>query len=106
MSSVALSEMSDDYEFRLHSTSYFSPTASHQHVDLAAHSELGQVHTRFDGKAAIRENPPFVMHFEIVHVGAVGMDLGADGVPGAVNKVLPVSGFGDALTDRVIYLPA
>ena len=63
MSSAALSAISDDYQFRLHSTSYFSPAAAYQHVDLATHTEFGQIHTRFDRKAAIRQNAAFVANF-------------------------------------------
>src|SRR6185437_8944905 len=106
MPNAALSAISDDYQFRLHSTSYFSPAAAHEHVDLAAHAEFGHIHTRFDGKAAIRQNAAFVADLEVVDVGAVGMHFGANRMPGAMYEVLPVAGLGDALTNGMIHLPA
>ena len=32
------------------------------------------------------------MNFEVIHVRAVGMNFGADGMPGAMDEVLPEAG--------------
>src|SRR5438309_320574 len=47
---------SDEYEFTLHSTSYFSALAAHQHVDLAAYAELWEICSRLNRKQAVRQN--------------------------------------------------
>src|SRR5215469_13676333 len=96
---------SDQYDLFLHSTSYLGALAAYQHIYFAAYAEFRQVNARFDGKAAARKNAALVVNFEIIHVGTVAVDVGGNGMAGAVNKVLAVSGLGDGLTHRIIHLP-
>src|SRR5579864_53750 len=97
---------SDDHEFSLYFTSYFGMVAADQHIHLAAHAEFLQVNSRFDGKAAVWQNPTLIVNFEIVHVGAVGVDFSSNGMPSAVDKILSVSRFGNAFANRIVHLPA
>ena len=45
------------------------------------------------------------MNLQVVHVGAVGVHLGADGMPGTVNEVIPVAGFPDVIASCPVDLP-
>src|SRR6185312_8818333 len=87
---------SDNDELFLHSTSYFGTSASHQHIDLAADAKSVQVHARLDGKATVRQDAALVVNLQVVHVGAVGVHLGAYRVPGTMHKIFSVAGLGDA----------
>src|SRR5579864_8108820 len=97
---------SDDHEFRLYFTSYFGMVAADQHIHFAAYPEFLQVNSRFDGKTAVWKNAAFVVDFEIIHIGAVGVNLSSNGMSGAVDKILAISGFADAFTHRIVDLPA
>ena len=46
------------------------------------------------------------MDFQIIHVRAVGVDFGADGMPGAMNEILLESCVLDVGTHRVVNLPS
>ena len=46
------------------------------------------------------------MNLEIVHVGAVGMDIGADGMPGAMNEIFSEAGLFYMSADRSIDFPS
>src|SRR5262249_49843595 len=61
-----------------------SPPAVDEHVDLAADAELGEVDARLDGEAGARQDAALLVGLQVVHVGAVAVDLLADRVPGAV----------------------
>src|SRR5579864_3371200 len=46
------------------------------------------------------------MNFQIIHVGAVGVNFRADGVPRAMNEVITESGFLDLLADDAVDFPS
>src|SRR5262249_31973450 len=102
----AFAGSSDDDDVTLHFTSYFGAAAAHQHVYFAAHAKFRKVNPGFDGKTAVRQNQPLVVDLEIIHVGAVGMDFGPDGMPGAVHELSTESSLGDVVAHRIIHLPA
>src|SRR6185369_3333294 len=76
-------------------------------VDLQAHSEVaGQVDAGLDREAGHRHQAAGVVGLQVVHVGALAVVRGADGVPGAVEEVLAVAGFLDHRARRVVDLEA
>jgi hypothetical protein len=46
------------------------------------------------------------MDFQIVHVGPIGMDVGADGMSGPVNKIIAVTFFLDVAAGGTIHFPS
>src|ERR1041385_7244413 len=96
---------SDNYEVRLYFTSYLRCVLAHQHVDFTAHSEFRQIDARFNRKATVGQNAAFVVNFKVVHIGAVGVDIGGDGVAGAMDEVVAVTSFVDVITNRAVHLP-
>src|ERR1700675_4428773 len=44
------------------------------------------------------------MHFEVVHVGAVGVDLGTDRMPGAMYKIIAEASSLDGAADGLVHL--
>src|SRR5262245_57457489 len=61
---------------------------AHEHIDFRAYAEVRQVNAGLDREATPRSNAPLVVRFEIVHVGAIAVDVLSDGVPGAMHEVL------------------
>ena len=77
-----------------------------EHVDLAADAEVGQIDSRFDGKAGPSEHSAVFVRFEIVHVRAVAVDLLADAVAGAVDEEVAVARLSDHVARGLIDFPA
>src|SRR6266567_3557528 len=77
---------------------HFGALRSHQHVYFAAHAKLRQVDAGLNGEAGVGKNLPLVVNFKVVHVGPVGMDVGADGMSGAMDKIIAVA--------RLLNMPA
>ena len=46
------------------------------------------------------------MNFQIVHVGSVGMDVGADGMSRPMNKIIAVPGFLDMPARGLVHFPS
>src|ERR1700675_4992079 len=44
------------------------------------------------------------MHFEVVNVGAVGVDLGTDRMPGAMYKIIAETSSLDGAADGLVHL--
>src|SRR5271165_2912666 len=104
--SVVEFAISDVHNLALDFPGDFSGFGTHQHVDLAAHAKLRQVDAGLDGEAGVGKNLPLVMNFEIVHVGAVGMDVGADGMSRSMNKIIAVAGFLNVAAGGAIDFPS
>jgi len=96
---------SDEYDLSLNFTCYFSGVGPNQLVYFAAHPKLGQINSRLDGKTRIGQDAALVVNFQIIHVGAVSVDFGGDGVAGAVNEVISEPGVLDVRTNRAVNLP-
>src|SRR5271157_4918063 len=77
-----------------------------EHVDLAAHAELGLVDSGLDRETGAAENQPLLVGLEVVHVGPVAVDFLADVVAGAVDEVCAVAGVDDHLAAGVVHFPA
>ncbi len=45
------------------------------------------------------------MNLEVVHVGAIGMDVGADGMSGAMNKIIAVPGLLNVAAGSAVDFP-
>src|ERR1041384_5342803 len=75
---------SDDHQLLLDLARYFRRGFAHQNVNLAAHSELRKVDARLDRETGIRQQFADVVRLQVVHVGAVAVDFGGDGVPCAM----------------------
>src|SRR5581483_2456199 len=97
---------SDDYDLVLNFLRDLSQALAHQHVDFAADSKLREVQPRLNGKATVGQNLAFVMDFQVIHIRAVGVNFGADGVARAVDKVLPEAGRVNVIARRFIHFPA
>src|SRR3954465_14600600 len=93
----SLSSASDQNQFRLHFAADLGFAVAHDHVNLTAHAELGQINAGLDGEAGVGDDLAVVLGLEIVHVSAGGVDLDSDGVPGAVRKILAVAFSGDVV---------
>src|SRR4051794_33405521 len=79
---------------------------THHHVDFAAHSKFGKIDSRLDREATVRQYLAFVVDLEVIHVGAVAVNLGGDGVSSAMDEVLAVSGLVDDGARGVVDFPA
>src|SRR5262249_5202311 len=77
-----------------------------EHIDLAADAELRQVDPWLDGEAGARQDAALLVGLQVVHVGAVAVDLLTDRVAGAVAEVFAVAGRLDHRPGRLIHLPA
>jgi hypothetical protein len=51
---------------------------SNKHVNLGPNAEVGQVHSRLDRKASLWNDPPIIMRFEVIHIGACAVHVFAD----------------------------
>src|SRR5207237_9292801 len=78
---------SDGYDLALNFTCDLGSFGPDEHVYFAAHAELGQVNPRLDRETRVGQDAAFVVDFEIVHVGAVGVNLSSDALSGAVTAV-------------------
>src|SRR4029077_9584907 len=74
---------------------HFRRLGAHQHIHFAAHAKLRQVDAGLDREAGVGKNLPLVVNLKVVHVSPVGMDVGADGMSGAMNEIIAVAGLGD-----------
>src|SRR6202008_4099883 len=79
---------------------------AHQHIYFAAYSKLRQVDAGLDREAGVGKNLPLIVNLQIVHVGPIRMDVGADGMSGAVNKIIAVAGFLDMPASGAVHFPA
>src|SRR4051812_19164206 len=77
-----------------------------EHVDLRAHAEVREIDPGLHGETAPGHDAPLVVSFEIIHVGAVAMDLDTDRVSSAVGEELGVPGFGNHRAAGVIHFEA
>jgi len=75
-------------------------------VDFSAHAEFRKVNSRLHRKASARDDPAIVARFEVVHVGAVAVDIFPDGVPRAMHEELTVTVALDDAPRRVNHLLA
>src|SRR5579875_839362 len=78
-------------------------------VDFAAHAEgaaVGQIDTRLDGEGGAGQDFALVVGLEVVHVGAGGVDVAAEGVAGAVDEKGAEAGALDHRAHRLIHLEA
>src|SRR5271157_1717144 len=71
-----------------------------EHVDFAAHAELGleagrEVDAGFDGEAGAGQDQALVVSFEVVEICAGAVEFGGDVVAGAVGEVFAEAGAAD-----------
>ena len=97
---------SDEHKLGLYFTSYFGMAAADKHIHFAAHAEILQIDPGLDGEAAVGQNAALIVDFEVIHICAIGMDLGPDGVASAMDKIFSVPGLGDAFADGIVDLPS
>ncbi len=85
---------------------YVGSVFAHKDVHLGPDAEAGQVDAGLDREAGPRDEAPLVVRFEVVHVGAGAVHLGADRVAGAVKEVLAEAPLADRTAGRVVHLEA
>ena len=78
----------DTHEFLLNAARDPGFAGGCDHVDFAAHAELGKIDSGFDGKAGVGQNAAHVVGFKIVEVRAGAMNLVGDVVAGAMREEL------------------
>src|SRR3984957_13015936 len=78
--SISSQVHSNQYQFALDSAGDFRRTSSTQHVVFAAQTEFRKVNPRLDRETGIRKQFPLVVGFEVIHIGAVAVDLLANGM--------------------------
>src|SRR5258707_12672643 len=94
-------------QFALDFTSNFGSAVTDEDIDLTAHPELvGQIYPGFDGETSVRNDFAIVFGFQVVHIGAVAVHVHSDGMPGAVDEVLAVTGVGDVVARRLVHFPS
>ena len=77
------------------------------HVDFAADAEFaGEVEAGFYGEAGVGEDEALVVGFEVVEVGPVAVDVGADVVAGAVGEEICEARVADEVAAGFVGLPA
>src|SRR5450432_571187 len=93
-------------QFALYFTCNFGCAVMNQHVYFTAHAKFGQVNARFNGKTSIGDDLALVLGLQVVHVGAIAMDVLANGVSRAMYKKFAVSGVGDVLARGLVHFPS
>ena len=104
--SISSQVHSNQYQFALDSAGDFRRTSTHQHVDFAAQTEFRKVNPRLDRETGIRKQFPLVVGFEVIHIGAVAVDLLANGMSDAIIQVFRVPGSVQYVACRLVHLPA
>src|SRR5882757_9887831 len=82
----------DGHNLALNFSSNFRRLGAHQHVHFAAHAKLRQVNAGLNREAGVGKNLPLVVDLKVVHIGPVGVDVGADGVSCPMNEIVAVAG--------------
>jgi len=93
------------HNFALNFPGDLGGTLPHQNVDFAAHAEFGKIYARLNREAAIGKDLADVVYFEVVHIGAVGVDIGTDGVAGAVDEVFAKALAVDVVAGSAVDFP-
>ncbi len=75
-------------------------------VDFAAHAKILEINSGLNGKAGGGNDLPIIAGLKIVHVGAVAVDVLADGMSVAVDEKIAVALALDDVSRRVIHLVA
>src|SRR5262249_34762370 len=97
---------SDEYDLSLDFTRYLGGLGPDQHVYFAAHAKLRQINTRLNRKAGVRQNTALVVDFKVIHVCAIGVNFGADGVACSVNEIVAESCIFDVRAHSPVNFPA
>src|SRR5689334_12494963 len=79
-------------QFALYFTRYFRAAVARQHVDFTADAIFRQINSGLNGEAGIGDDFALVLGLQVIHIGAVAVDVLANGVPCAMNKEVTVSG--------------
>src|SRR4051794_40991007 len=83
----------DGHNLALNFPGHFRRFVAHQHVYLAANAKLRQIDAGLNREAGVGKNLPLVVNLKVVHVGAVGVDVGADGMSRAMDEIVAVTSF-------------
>ena len=73
--------------FGLHRSGHIGAALLHVYIHFAAHSELGQINSRFDRKTSARNDAPDVARLQPIHIRARAVNFLPDVVAGAVNEI-------------------
>src|SRR5580692_6508631 len=93
--------------FRLHRACHPGFLLINKHIHFTAQSKLRQINSRLHGIAGLRNQMPFVLSLQSIHIDAVSVHrVFSDTVSGAMNKILPVSRLFDYAARRFIHLPS
>ncbi len=84
----------------------FALTVADHHVDLAAHSEFRQVDSGLDREAGVGQNLAIVFGLEVIQVRTVGVNVAADRMSRAMDKVLSIALAGDMVRGPLRPLPS
>src|SRR5258708_22175227 len=96
--------MSDQDDLLLHLAGHARARFIDEHVHLAANAELRQVNSGLNGKASPGKDCAFVVGFEVVHIRAGAMNILADLMTGAMEKVVGITSVSNMRASRVVDL--
>src|SRR4051794_24353171 len=102
--SCARQRLSDPDKLRLHLAGHDGFACADEHIDLGTDAEIGIVEARLDREQRPGQNAPFVVRFQVVHIGTGPMNLFPDGMPRAMNKVVDLASGSDVSAGRVVNL--
>src|SRR5581483_7734850 len=102
----ASSTCSDRDYLALDPAGHSAAALAHHHVHFAAHAELGQIDAGLDGEAGVGQDLAIVLGLQIIKVRAVAVNVAGDGVPGAMDKVLPPAFRLNEVAHRLVHFPA
>ena len=95
----------DPHQFRLYRPGDDGPAWLGQHIHFAAHSELREIDSRFNGEASVRQNQTIVVSFQIVQIRPITMSFSRNAMPSPVSEVFSQPGTTNNAAGRIIGLP-
>src|SRR5262249_53253723 len=94
---------SDQKQAVLYFSCYTGADVVDEDIHLRPHAKFRKVDPGLDGKARPRNNLPFVMCLQIVHIGARAVNFSTNGMAGAMKEIFSVSRFADIVPRGIIY---
>src|SRR5260370_2053185 len=92
--------------FVLNRASHASLAITDIHIRFAPYAESRQINSWLNRITRVRDQVPYVMCFESVHIHSVAVHSLSDAVPGAVEEIFRVTRFFNDAARRFVHLPS